>query len=50
MKRPSRELMGEVFPGVELRAGLTGHETLLAIDAARFRLGYDPSFTWRELF
>ena len=50
MTRPSRELMHEVFPDVELRAGLTDHQTLLAIDAARSDLGYDPSFTWRELF
>jgi nucleoside-diphosphate-sugar epimerase len=49
MKRPSQELMREVFPGVELRGDLSGHETLLAIDRARAALGYDPAFTWREL-
>jgi nucleoside-diphosphate-sugar epimerase len=50
MRRPSRELMREVFPGVELRDGLSGHETLLSIHAARSQLAYDPSFTWHELF
>jgi len=51
MKRPSRELMAEVFPGVPLRDdGLTEHGTLLAIDKARRVLGYSPDFTWRELF
>jgi len=49
MKRPSRELMAEVFPGVPIRGDLPEHGTLLAIDKARRVLGYDPQFTWREL-
>jgi nucleoside-diphosphate-sugar epimerase len=50
MRRPSRELMAEVFPGVPVRDGLPEHGTLLGIDKARRRLGYDPQFSWRELF
>jgi len=50
MKRPSRELMAEVFPGVPVRDGVEGTETLLSIDKARSVLGYSPDFTWRELF
>jgi nucleoside-diphosphate-sugar epimerase len=50
MKRPSRELMAEVFPGVPVRAGVDGTDTLLSIDKARRVLGYSPDFTWRELF
>jgi nucleoside-diphosphate-sugar epimerase len=50
MKRPSRELMAEVFPGVPIRGDLAEHGTLLAIDKARRLLGYEPQFTWRELF
>jgi nucleoside-diphosphate-sugar epimerase len=50
MKRPSRELMAEVFPGVPVADGVTEHDTLLAIDKARRVLGYSPDFTWRELF
>ena len=50
MKRPSRELMAEVFPGVPLRDGVTGNDTLLDITKARYMLGYAPEFTWRELF
>jgi nucleoside-diphosphate-sugar epimerase len=50
MKRPSRELMAEVFPGVPVRDGVSEHGTLLGIDKARRMLGYDPQFTWRELF
>jgi nucleoside-diphosphate-sugar epimerase len=50
MKRPSRELMAEVFPGVPLRDGVEGTDTLLSIDKARRVLGYSPDFTWRELF
>jgi nucleoside-diphosphate-sugar epimerase len=50
MRRPSRELMAEVFPGVPVRDGLPEHGTLLGIDKARRLLGYDPEFTWRSLF
>ena len=50
MRRPSRELMAEVFPGVPVAEPLAEHGTLLAIDEARRVLGYDPTFSWRELF
>lgn len=50
MKRPSRELMAEVFPDVPIRGDLAEHGTLLAIEKARTMLGYEPQFTWRELF
>jgi nucleoside-diphosphate-sugar epimerase len=50
MKRPSRELMAEVFPGVPVADGVDEHGTLLGIDKARAMLGYSPDFTWRELF
>jgi len=40
MKRPSRELMSEVFPGVPLAEHITGHDTLLDISKARRVLGY----------
>lgn len=46
MERPNRDLMAEVFPGVELRS--TGdHDTLLSIDKARRLLGYNPEYSWR---
>jgi nucleoside-diphosphate-sugar epimerase len=50
MRRPSRELMSEVFPGVPVDDRLAEHGTLLGIDDARRVLGYDPAFSWRELF
>jgi nucleoside-diphosphate-sugar epimerase len=50
MRRPSRELMAEVYPGVPVSASVREHDTLLAIDKARRVLGYDPAFSWRELF
>jgi nucleoside-diphosphate-sugar epimerase len=50
MRRPSRELMAEVFPGVPVADGVPEHGTLLGIDKARRVLGYSPDFTWRELF
>jgi nucleoside-diphosphate-sugar epimerase len=50
MKRPSRELMSEVYPGVPVADHLTGCDTLLDIRKAREILGYAPSFSWRELY
>jgi nucleoside-diphosphate-sugar epimerase len=50
MKRPSRELMAEVFPGVPVAERVSGTDTLLSIDKAARVLGYSPEFTWRELF
>jgi nucleoside-diphosphate-sugar epimerase len=50
MRRPSRELMSEVFPGVPVADDLSEHGTLLSIDKARRVLGYEAQFTWRELF
>jgi nucleoside-diphosphate-sugar epimerase len=50
MKRPSRELMAEVFPGVPVADRVQGTDTLLDIAKARSGLGYAPQFSWRELF
>jgi nucleoside-diphosphate-sugar epimerase len=50
MRRPSRELMAEIFPGVPVADDLPEHGTLLGIEKARRILGYDPAFSWRELF
>jgi nucleoside-diphosphate-sugar epimerase len=49
MKRPSRELMEEVFPGVPVADDVSGTDTLLSIDKARRVLGYSPEFSWRDL-
>jgi nucleoside-diphosphate-sugar epimerase len=49
-RRPSRELMAEVYPGVPVRDVDGEHGTLLGIAKARRLLGYAPEFTWRELF
>jgi nucleoside-diphosphate-sugar epimerase len=49
MKRPSRELMAEVFPGVAVADRVEGNDTLLDISRARATLGYAPEFSWREL-
>jgi nucleoside-diphosphate-sugar epimerase len=50
MKRPSRDLMAEVFPDVPVADQVTGHDTLLGIGKAQQTLGYSPTFSWRELF
>jgi nucleoside-diphosphate-sugar epimerase len=50
MKRPSRELMNEVFPDVPDADHIHGNDTLLDISKARRVLGYSPTFSWRELF
>jgi len=49
MNRPSRDLMAEVYPNVEiLKADLGEYETLLSIDKARAVLGYQPTVSWRD--
>lgn len=48
MTRRSTDLMAEVFPEVPLRQPVEGHTTLLAIDKARSRLGYEPLHSWRD--
>jgi nucleoside-diphosphate-sugar epimerase len=50
MKRPSRELMADVFPGVPVADRVDGNDTLLAIAKAQARLRYSPEFSWRELY
>jgi nucleoside-diphosphate-sugar epimerase len=50
MKRSSRDLMNECFPGVPVADHVDGTDTLLGIDKARRVLGYSPEFTWRSLF
>jgi nucleoside-diphosphate-sugar epimerase len=48
MKRPSLELMAEVYPEVPLKRHVEGRETLLAIDRARDLLGYSPKYGWMQ--
>jgi nucleoside-diphosphate-sugar epimerase len=48
MRRPSAELMAEVYPTVELRKSLEGRETLLAIDLASSARGYSPAHSWLD--
>jgi len=49
MKRPSRELIAEVFPGVRVADHVDGTDTLLEITKARKVLGYSPRFSWRQI-
>jgi len=48
MNRPSRELMGEVFPEVRYTPTSGAFDTLLSIDKARQLLGYEPRHSWRD--
>jgi nucleoside-diphosphate-sugar epimerase len=48
MDRPSRDLLREVYPDVELTREIGEFETLLAIDHAREVLGYEPEHSWRD--
>ena len=50
MRRPSRELMAEVYPGVAVADRVAEHGTLLDIEGARSAIGYAPAFSWRELY
>jgi len=49
MKRPTLELMAEVFPDVPIRGEVAEHGSLLAIDKARRLLGYTPQVSWRTM-
>ncbi|MCY0906522.1 NAD-dependent epimerase/dehydratase family protein [Arthrobacter sp. H14-L1] len=49
MDRPSADLLDEVFPGLERRADISGHETLLSIAGARKLIGYRPTHSWRDV-
>lgn len=48
MTRPSAELLGEVYPEVPTTRAIDGHETLLSIEKARTKLGYQPNHSWRD--
>jgi len=48
MNRPSRELMGEVFPSVPYRPTAGDYDTLLSVEKARNLLGYEPQHSWRD--
>jgi len=48
MDVPSADLMAQVFPDVPLTRPVAGHDTLLAIDAARELFGYAPAHSWRD--
>jgi nucleoside-diphosphate-sugar epimerase len=48
MNRPSREVLAEVFPGVQLTREIGEFDTLLAIDRAKQVIGYAPAHSWRD--
>jgi len=50
MQRPSRELMHQIFPGISVPDDLPEYGSLLSSEKARRMLGYDPRWSWRELF
>jgi nucleoside-diphosphate-sugar epimerase len=47
MARPSVDLLAVEFPDVPITRPLREHETLLSIDKARRKLGYEPEHSWR---
>lgn len=48
MDTPSAELLAAQFPDVPVRRELGTYETLLAIDAARELIGFEPQHSWRD--
>ena len=46
MRRPSADLMAEVFPDVPLRRAVPGRETLLSVERAGQVLGWRPEHSW----
>jgi nucleoside-diphosphate-sugar epimerase len=49
MDLSNEELVAAAFPSVPLRRGTGPHETLLSIDRARKRLGWEPRISWRDV-
>lgn len=45
---PTAEYAAQNYPGVPVRDGLDEFATLMSIDKARDRLGYEPAHLWRE--
>ena len=50
MRRPSAELMADIYPRVPLRRPLEGREALLSIERARSLLGYAPEYSWTDTY
>lgn len=48
MTRSNAELIGEVFPDVEIRGEVGINDTLLSIEKARSLLGFEPEYSWRR--
>ena len=48
MRRPSADLLAEIYPTVPLTRPVEGRETLLSIDRARSLLGYAPAHSWLD--
>lgn len=48
MRRPSRELVSEVFPDTEIKPSLQDRQTCLGIEKARRLLGYAPEHSWQS--
>ncbi|MCE7483005.1 NAD(P)-dependent oxidoreductase [Microbacterium profundi] len=48
MTRSNAELIGEVFPDVEIRGEVGINDTLLSIEKARSLLGFEPEHSWRK--
>jgi nucleoside-diphosphate-sugar epimerase len=46
--RPTAELLREFYPGVPLRAPLSGHAAVVSGARARERLGFVPELSWRD--
>ncbi len=48
MTTPNDELVAAHYPDTSYKPGRNPNETLLSIEKARARLGYEPQFTWRK--
>lgn len=45
---PSRELLAEFAPQVEIRGELEGNAGVISIEKARRLIGYEPEFSWKN--
>lgn len=48
MRRPSRELLDEVFPGVPFTRDVPGTQSFYDVSKAKSMLGFTPTHSWRQ--
>ena len=49
MNCTNQEIVDEIFPGTQIKAGTGPYDTLISIQKAKDLLGFDPQYSWRKI-